>query len=865
MQELDDIALLRRFAANRSEAAFNQLVSRYAGLVHSAALRQVRDPQWAAEITQAVFLILAQKAARISDRTILTGWLFKTTRYVALAQVRAEVKRRRHEQETQMQTRLESEPSSGAGDQAWAELAPLLDQALAQLNETDRQAVLLRFFESKSLAELGDKLGANEDTARKRVSRALEKLRKFFAKHRVFYSTAIIAGAISANAVQPAPAGVVAAIPAMALKGSAISISTLALVKDALRLMTIAKLKTAALLAVAALLAAGGVVVVNKLVAQENQTPRQQTAQLAPLQTGNQLASNAAVQTGVQTPLSEQEVHELARLRDEAGRLRQQINDMAKAQSGSNLPAMDESLWLIRSTKELESLPPTLILRPTHFAHPSEMFGGGQGIYEGIARDISFSHLMAMAFDRGVGIHAAAVVGRGIHAADNKIVLPPGAPTGGFDLLMTGPAETKAKLKAEIKRQLGYVAHFEPRPADVLLLTLRQAGASGLRPLQPLNDGESAASGGGGSAEDHRTVTIPFMVMIMQEKFEQPILDRSGLTGWYDAALPSDWSADSNAIIQALTPLGLALTPGREPIDQLIVEAENETAQSGLLPTENQPTSSVAVQAGPPSSRSAQPALELARLRAEIIKLREQFDAMAKTQSAANPPAADESVWLTEVLKEVEAIPPAFILRPTHFAHSGGTSIGNRVIARDISFAALMARAFDVDTNKMVLPPGAPTGGFDLLMTGPEAAKEKLQTEIKRQLGYVAHIETRPADVLLLTLREANAPGLQPSQPESGASAGGSGGGGPTGRSMIYHNVTTASLIKDMQPSFQQPILDRSGLTGNYDASLPFGWGFGQLLQKSDAILQALTPLGLELTPGREPLDLLIVEADSGN
>jgi RNA polymerase sigma factor (sigma-70 family) len=160
MQALDDIALLRQFASSRSETAFAQLVMRHGGFVHSVALRRVRDPQLAAEITQAVFMILAQKAARLSDKTILTGWLFKTTRFVALAQVRAEVKRRQHELETQMHTPLQTETSSDAGDQAWTEVAPLLDQALEHLGETDRQAVLLRFFENKSLAEIGMKLGA---------------------------------------------------------------------------------------------------------------------------------------------------------------------------------------------------------------------------------------------------------------------------------------------------------------------------------------------------------------------------------------------------------------------------------------------------------------------------------------------------------------------------------------------------------------------------------------------------------------------------------------------------------------------------------------------------------------------------------
>ncbi|HXR06627.1 MAG TPA: sigma-70 family RNA polymerase sigma factor, partial [Candidatus Acidoferrum sp.] len=524
MQELDDIALLRQFAAQRSEAAFDQLVSRHAGLVHSAALRQVRDPQWAAEITQAVFLILARKAARISDKTILTGWLFKTTRFVALAQVRSEAKRRQHEQETQMQTRLQTEPSSDAGDQAWKELAPLLDQALAQLNETDRHAVLLRFFENKSLAEVGNKLGAGEDTARKRISRALEKLRKFFAKHRVFYSTAIIAGAISAKAVQAAPPGLVAAIPAMALKGSAISVSTLALVKEALNLMTIAKLQTAALVAAAALLATGGTVVVNRAFAQENQTLRRQTAQSGPLPAVQQLVSNVAVQTGAQTSLSEQEVRELARLRDEVGRLRIEdarlrrlSNFLAKAQSTTNPPGIGESVWFISSSNELAALPPAFILRPTHFASTGGRGGGGGALSGGSGGEIGegpfFGRWAASAGGNGTipilarNISLAQLLAKAFAVDLNRVVSPPDAPTDGFDLLMTGPDATKEKLQAEIKSRLGYVAHIESRPTDILLLTPSQAGATGLLPATPSQTDATglvpataaAGAGGGGS------------------------------------------------------------------------------------------------------------------------------------------------------------------------------------------------------------------------------------------------------------------------------------------------------------------------------------------------------------------------------
>src|SRR5664280_2198973 len=129
MQSMDDLTLLREYAARNSEAAFEELVSRRAGFVYSAALRQVRDPHLAQEITQAVFIILAQKAGRISDKTNLTGWLFKTTRYAALAQTRDLVKRQRRELEVFMQ----SEIQQTAPDPLWEQMSPLLDEALATL------------------------------------------------------------------------------------------------------------------------------------------------------------------------------------------------------------------------------------------------------------------------------------------------------------------------------------------------------------------------------------------------------------------------------------------------------------------------------------------------------------------------------------------------------------------------------------------------------------------------------------------------------------------------------------------------------------------------------------------------------------
>jgi uncharacterized protein (TIGR03435 family) len=268
MQAMDDLALLREYAARNSEAAFETLVSRRVGFVYAAALRQMCDPHLAEEITQAVFIILAQKAGRISDKTILAGWLFKTTRFAAIAQTRADAKRQQRELEVQMQTELQS----AAPNPLWEKMSPLLDEALASLGETDRQAVLLRFFENKSLAEVGSHLGTGEDTARKRVTRALEKLHRYFNKRGVNSTTTIIAGAISANSVQAAPVTLAKSVTAVAMaKGAAASGPTLTLIKGALKIMAWTKAKTTIVVGVGILLAAGTTTVTVKEI-QEHRT-----------------------------------------------------------------------------------------------------------------------------------------------------------------------------------------------------------------------------------------------------------------------------------------------------------------------------------------------------------------------------------------------------------------------------------------------------------------------------------------------------------------------------------------------------------------------------------------------------------------
>src|SRR4051794_17652429 len=139
MREMDDATLLREYSETQSESAFGTLVSRHVHFVYSAALRQLRDPDLAKDVTQATFIILARKAGSIRPNTNLTGWLFKTVRYTASAQIKSAIRRQKREQEAHM-TAL---PDQGSPDLNWDRMAPMLDEALAKLNEKDRQVILL--------------------------------------------------------------------------------------------------------------------------------------------------------------------------------------------------------------------------------------------------------------------------------------------------------------------------------------------------------------------------------------------------------------------------------------------------------------------------------------------------------------------------------------------------------------------------------------------------------------------------------------------------------------------------------------------------------------------------------------------------
>ena len=183
---------------------------------------------------------------------MLSGWLYQTARLTAANFMKGEIRRQHREQEAYMQSIL-NEPDAAA----WQQLAPHLDEAMGRLGETDRNAIVLRFFENKTAREVGAALKLTEAAAHKRVNRALEKLRKIFRKRGVTLSTAIIAGAVSANSVHAAPAGLAATISATAVKGAAVTATVSSLVKGTLKIMAYSKLKLAIGITAGILLAGG--------------------------------------------------------------------------------------------------------------------------------------------------------------------------------------------------------------------------------------------------------------------------------------------------------------------------------------------------------------------------------------------------------------------------------------------------------------------------------------------------------------------------------------------------------------------------------------------------------------------------------
>ncbi|EEF57399.1 sigma-70 family RNA polymerase sigma factor [Pedosphaera parvula] len=332
---LDDHQLLAQFVNGDSQDAFAELVARHLNFVYSAALRQVRTSQLAEDVTQMVFINLARKANSLPRNAVLAGWLHRDTRYTALDLLRKERRRQAREQEALAMNNLHPDPTPD-----WEQLRPLLDAELDQLAPADRDALLLRFFEQRSLKDIGIALGSGEDAARKRVTRALDKLHSSLARHGVTTSASALSAAIMANGVQAAPASLGSTIVSTSLAAGLTGAGGVTAFKF-IQSLVMTKLKVTL---IAATVAAGIVTSIiqskdNRELRAENRALQEQNQSLGELRNENERLSNLVARAN-QSGLARDQLSELLRLRGEATRLRNELkNAPAIAQASAPKPA----------------------------------------------------------------------------------------------------------------------------------------------------------------------------------------------------------------------------------------------------------------------------------------------------------------------------------------------------------------------------------------------------------------------------------------------------------------------------------------------------------------------------------------------
>jgi RNA polymerase sigma factor (sigma-70 family) len=197
-----DAKLLREFSQTGSAAAWAELSRRYTDMVYSAARRQTRDSHLAEDITQAVFILLSQRAHKIRGNTNLIGWLHQTTRYTAANALKIQRRRQFHERAHAAQEPIMTSPR---GPERWTELAPMIDQAVGRLDKTSRTAVLLRYFQNKTVQEVASETGVSVDAAQKRLSRAIQKLRTVLTASGFVVSAVAITSLLAEKSVEAAP------------------------------------------------------------------------------------------------------------------------------------------------------------------------------------------------------------------------------------------------------------------------------------------------------------------------------------------------------------------------------------------------------------------------------------------------------------------------------------------------------------------------------------------------------------------------------------------------------------------------------------------------------------------------------------
>ena len=322
-QMTDGQQLLAEYAKTGSETAFRALVGRYTNLVYSVALRLVNgDTHWAQDVAQTVFIDLARMAPKLPPIVMLGGWLHRHTCFVASKSMRRE--RRRQTRERQAAQMNASEDHSEAN---LARIAAIIDDAINQLGEEDRIAIVLRFFEQQDFNSVGAMLGSTADTAQKRVSRALGKLQSLLQHRGIKCSAAVLATALSAEAISAAPAGLAASLAASAFGAVAAGAGGSLTIAKCIAMTT---LKFGVITAIVTATAIPFWMQHRSVIRlrEENKSLQEQTERLAGLSADNERLSNLLANAS--RPVAADQLSELLKLRSEVGGLRRQSAEAAK-------------------------------------------------------------------------------------------------------------------------------------------------------------------------------------------------------------------------------------------------------------------------------------------------------------------------------------------------------------------------------------------------------------------------------------------------------------------------------------------------------------------------------------------------------
>jgi RNA polymerase sigma factor (sigma-70 family) len=403
----DNQKLLADYVESGSEVAFGELVARYLDLVYSAAVRLMGgDTHRAEDVVQIVFADLACRARTLSPQVMLGGWLHRRTCHVAATLLRSERRRQSRERVAVEMNALQDHSETNL-----AEVAPILDEAINQLNAPDRTAILLRFFEQSDFRAIGRALDSNEDAAQKRVSRALEKLRNLLSRRGVTLTATALACVLTAKAVTVAPANLGVGVAAASLAAArTVSIFTL------LKFAAAAQLKTAVIAAMIIACAVAPLAIqhqANVKLRDQSEALRIHSVQLTQLQAENTRLSNLLARAAGSQRLPDNQLSEMLKLRDEIRRLRAMTQELTQAQAHTNRRPSREEMLASMARQYAEQVGR---LRDRLQANPAEMIPEFTFLSDSDWRDLANQEMA----DDDDGFRKAASMARGW--AENRLV-----------------------------------------------------------------------------------------------------------------------------------------------------------------------------------------------------------------------------------------------------------------------------------------------------------------------------------------------------------------------------------------------------------------------------------------------------------